>query len=224
MTSSGFKVISENGRIFCVGNPFCIVLNWNVTGVSPSSLLLKKTSHLVKKTPVSSSTKNDCARGSYQPTRTCLDDGDPTWVLEITWVPIVVFIALLSNTCLSAIFAFLTEIILSWTVSNVPLEINCSVAIVVAEFWSFKLLLMRVKDLVPVSNFGWMLLVGSGINKLPINVADKSEISLTSVIDAWAPLVSPIKVIPLSTYPLYPPWVKFARENISTFRIFDVEE
>ena len=33
-----------------------------------SSFDEKNTSHLVRKIPVSSSTKKDCARGSYQPT------------------------------------------------------------------------------------------------------------------------------------------------------------
>ena len=70
--SSGSKIISENGIMFCVGNPFCIVLSWKVAGISISSLDLKKTSQLVKKTPVSLSTKNDCASGSYHPIIPCL--------------------------------------------------------------------------------------------------------------------------------------------------------
>ena len=62
--SDGSRSISENGITFVVGNPFCIVLNWNVTGNSFSSTVAKNASQLVKKTPVGSSTKNDCDKGS----------------------------------------------------------------------------------------------------------------------------------------------------------------
>ena len=62
------SLISENGITCCVGYPFFMVLNWNTRGTSLSSLDLKNTSHSVIKIPVDSSTKNDCARGSYNPT------------------------------------------------------------------------------------------------------------------------------------------------------------
>ena len=191
--------------------------------MSISSLDLKKTSHLVKKTPTSSSTKNDCARGSYHPIIPCLCVCAITLLLT-TWDPVVLAIALSSNVCLFSILAFLTDIIFSWTVSKVPLEENPSSAIVDARFWSFKLLFTNVKVLLPVSNLGWIFVFGFGIKKLPINVADKSERSLTLVIVAWAPLVWPISLIPDSTYPLKDPWGSFDSEKVSTFKIFDVEE
>ena len=219
----GSNIISENGRIFVVGNPPCIVRIWKVTGISKSSFDLKNTSHLVKNTPVASSTKNDCANGSYHPVIRS-EVFLPSTCVEITCVPVVLETALSSNSCLFSIRAFLTEIIFSWTVSKVPLEVNPSSAIVVATFWSFESLFINVKTLDPVSNFGWTLIFGLGTLKLPIKVADMSEINLTFVIVAWAPLVPPIRTIPLSTLPLNCPWGSFDSENVSTFKIVDVDE
>ena len=219
----GSNIISENGRIFCVGNPPCIVLIWKVTGISASSFDLKNTSHLVKNTPVLSSTKNDCANGSYHPTIRS-EVSPPITCVEITCVPVVLETALSSNSCLFWIRAFLTEIIFSWTVSKVPLEVNPSSAIVVATFWSFESLLIIVKTLDPVSNFGWTLIFGFGMLKLPIKIADTSEINLTFVIVACAPLVFPTRTIPLSTLPPNCPWGSFDNENVSTFKIVDVDE
>ena len=65
LISAGSLIISEKGSIFCVGTPFCIVRIWNVMGISMSSFVWKNTSQLVMNTPVSSTTWNDCARGSY---------------------------------------------------------------------------------------------------------------------------------------------------------------
>ena len=219
----GSKLTSEKGRTFWVGYPFCIVLNWNVNGISVSSLVSKKTSQLVKNTPVASKTKKDCAIGSYQPI-ICSLSTDETILLPTICVPDVFLIASSSNCCLFSTLAFLTEIIFSWTVSRVPLAENASSEIVVATFWLFKLLFVNVSTLVPVANLGWILLFGFGIKKLPINTAPRSEINLTFVIVALAPLVLPIKVIPDSTQPLNSPWGAFANEKVSTFKILEVEE
>ena len=219
----GSKVISENGKTFWVGNPFCIVLNWNVTGISLSSFDEKNTSHLVRKIPVSSSTVKDCARGSYHV---------GSLIVVLVFEPIAPpeeedddeDTAIDSNSCLFWILAFLTETIFSWTVSMVPSEINPSSAIVVAAFWSFRLLFTKVKTLFPVANLGLSKIFGFGIKKLPIKVADKSDINLILVIVAWAPLVCPTKIMPLSTHPLYSPWNWDANEKVSTFKILEVDE
>ena len=223
LTWLGSKLISEKGRIFWVGYPFCIVLNWNVNGISVSSLVSKKTSQLVKNTPVDSKTKKDCAIGSYQPI-TCSVSVDETIVLPTSCVPDVLLIASSSNCCLFSTLAFLTEIIFSWIVSRVPLAENASSEIVVATFWLFTLLFVNVSTLVPVANLGWILLFGFGIKKLPINTAPRSEINLTFVIVALAPLMLPTKVIWDSTQPLNSPWGSFANEKVSIFKILEVEE
>jgi len=59
LISAGSLIISENGSIFCVGTPFCIVRIWNVMGISMSSFVWKNTSQLVMNTPVSSTTWNE---------------------------------------------------------------------------------------------------------------------------------------------------------------------
>ena len=56
---------SENGITFVVGNQFCIVLNWKVTGNSFSSTVAKNTSQLVKKIPVGSSTRMTVLKDLY---------------------------------------------------------------------------------------------------------------------------------------------------------------
>ena len=145
-------------------------------------------------------------------------------MLPTTWVPKDLLTFLLSNSCLFSILAFLTEIIFSCTVSRVPEDENDSSATVVAEFWLLSWSFTTVKVFTPVSNLGWFTLFGFGIKKLPIKIADKSDTNLTFVIFALAPLVSPIKVIPDSTYPLYWPCAWLEREKVSTFNIVDVDE
>ena len=81
-----------------------------------------------------------------------------------------------------------------------------------------------MKTLFPVSNLGLSKMFGFGTKKLPIKVADKSDINLTLVIVAWAPLVCPTKIMSLSTHPLYPPWNWVANEKVSIFKISEVDE
>ena len=189
-----------------------------------SSLDAKNTSHLVKNTPVSSSIKNDCARGSYHwVTVRCLSWVDIT-LEATTWVPVVLATDSSWNSCLFSILAFLTEIIVSWTVSRVPEEINPSSTIEDASFWLLFWLLTKVNTLFPDSNLGFVLLFGSGIKKLPIRVALISEINLTSDTVAWAPLVCPTNIIPDSTKPENAPSGWFDREKVSTFNIVEVDE
>ena len=221
--SSGETTISEKGRIFWVGNPFSIVLSWNTRGMSISSLVLKYTSHLVTNTPVSSSTKKDCARGSYQPIIVSVEVWLITWD-PTTSVPRLSFTFLSWNSCLCSTLAFLTEIIFSWTVSKVPDAVNASSAIVLATLGSLSTSLVKVKTLVPVSNLGWLTEFGFGIKKLPVKFAARSETSLTLVTVASAPLVEPLRIMFSATYPLYAPCASFERENVSTFRIVDVAE
>ena len=174
-------------------------------------------------TPDSSSTKNDCARGSYQPTvfstLVCPTTWDPT-----TSVPRFVFTFLSWNSCLLSILAFLTEIIFSWTVSSVPEEANASSAIVVATSGSLSSSLVRVNVLLPVSNLGWLTELGFGMKKLPVKFAAKSDTSLCPVMTASAPLVEPFRIIPSAIRPEYWPWASFDNENVSTFKIVDVAE
>jgi hypothetical protein len=96
---------------FLSWNPFCIVLNWNVNGISVSSLVSKKTSHLVKNTPV-----------HHQLRKIVLEDHTnqlflvfvfETIVLLTTCVPVVLANCSSSNVCLFSTLAFLTEIIFS---------------------------------------------------------------------------------------------------------------
>ena len=83
---------------------------------------------------------------------------------------------------------------------------------------------MRVKFLEPVSNSGNDVEFGSGIKKLPVKLAARSEMSLTSVIVACAPLEPPVKTIPGATNPKNEPCASAASENVSTFKISEVDE
>ena len=62
------------------------------------------------------------------------------------------------------------------------------------------------------------------MKKLPAICADRSVTSFTPVIVALAPLDDPTSVIPFSTYQVNAPCASLASENVSTFRIVDVEE
>ena len=128
-----------------------------------SSFVLKNTSQLVRKQPVLSSTKNDCASGSYQVIIVWVLVCEETTVLSTTSVPRSLLTFLLWNSFLSSTLAFLTEMIFSWTVSKVPVEANPSSAIVTAASWLLSISSVKVKVLVPVSNLGKVALLGSGI-------------------------------------------------------------
>ena len=64
LTSLGSNITSLNGTIFSVGTPLETDLILKITGRFLSSLVAKKTSNLVTKTPSLSSISNDCARGA----------------------------------------------------------------------------------------------------------------------------------------------------------------
>ena len=83
---------------------------------------------------------------------------------------------------------------------------------------------MRVKFLEPVSNSGNVVEFGSGMKKLPVKLAARSEISLTSVMVACAPLDPPVRTIPGATKPKNSPCASAESENVSTFKISEVEE
>ena len=149
----GERLTSENGITFVVGNPFCIVLNWNVTGNSFSSTVAKNASQLVKNTPVGSSTKNDCDKGSL-------------WVLvAMTVLFVCVVWVLWSVTASTETLAFLTETISSWTVSRIPVDEKFWSEILVAAFLSLEALLIKESVLLPVSNLGLLEIFGLGIKR-----------------------------------------------------------
>ena len=197
ITSSGASTISENGRICCVGNPLDIDLIWKTQGTSISSFVLKNISHFVIKIPLSSSTKNDWAKGSYHELILLLPSvvvvSCPTSV-----VPRLSSTFLSWNSCLCSILAFLIERIFSWTVSNVPEAVYVSSVRVVALFGSLSGSLVNVKTLVPVSNLGWLILFGLGRKNEPAQNAETSESNFTPVTVAFAPLLCPWITIPSS--------------------------
>ena len=176
--SSGSKTTSEKGRTFVLGRPFSIVLICIITGISMSSFDLKKTSQLVKNTPVVSSIINDWDKGSLPPPHLLGGGGGglknkvptlcvlflvPMTVLSTTSVPRSLLTFVLWNCSCSSTLAFLTEIIFSWTVSNVPEEEKPSSAIVTALSWLLSMSSVKVNTLLPVSNLGKLILFGSGI-------------------------------------------------------------
>ena len=78
--------------------------------------------------------------------------------------------------------------------------------------------------MLPVSKRGFVFKFGFGIYKLPIKVAEISEINLTLEIVAWAPLVWPTRIISGDTNPENPPSGWFEREKVSILIIVDVDE
>ena len=78
--------------------------------------------------------------------------------------------------------------------------------------------------MVPVSNSGKVIELGSGIKKLPVKLAARSESNLTSLIVACAPLDPPVRTIPGATNPKNSPCASAEREKVSTFKISDVDE
>ena len=83
--------------------------------------------------------------------------------LPTTSVPRVLLVFLDWNSCLCSILAFLTETIFSWTVSNVPADVNVSSVTVVALSGLFSGSLVNERTLVPVSILGKLILLGLGI-------------------------------------------------------------
>ena len=161
---------------------------------------------------MSGSTKNDCARGSYHPTIVSDVVGWPIFLVATTSVPKVLLIGSSANNCLFSMLAFLIDRIWSWTVSIMPEVVYACSPIVVAAFWSLSGSFVNVNTLVPVSNLGLSPLLGSGINKLPIKAEDVSLISLTLVTSASAPLVFPLRIIPVWMLPKKFPCGWFERE------------
>ena len=96
LTELGLSVLSPNGNIFWVGEPFSICLIWTDTGKAVS-LAPKYISTELTKIPPFLSTKNDCANGSTHLT-CCLS----------------------SETSSVTILPFLVETISSWTTLICP--------------------------------------------------------------------------------------------------------
>ena len=117
-----------------------------------------------------------------------------------------------SNNFFCSILAFLIERIWSWTVSIVPAVTYASSPTVVAASWSLSGSFVNVKTLVPVLKLGLSPLSGSGMKKLPTKAEDLSVTSLTLDTSASAPLVSPLKIIPVWIWPKKSPCGWFARE------------
>ena len=84
-------------------------------------------------------------------------------LLETTCGPVLLLTASLSVSCLVSIFAFRTEIIVSWTVSRVPLAVYVSSPKVSVSFWSLVSLSIKVNTFEPVSNLGLFGWFASGI-------------------------------------------------------------
>ena len=172
----------------------------NRTGRSASSLVAKKTSNLVTKTPSASSTLKDCASGS--PLFLHLQR---PWDLTSTSchsVPAVLLVVLSSLIFWVMILAFLTAIIVSWTVSRNPCEVKLSTEVDVASWLiSFWASLVNLNCLVPEVNRGIPEVFGLGILNAPPTNPVTSERSLIRVIVAWAPLDSPVRTISAFAHP-----------------------
>ena len=160
-TSSGVIATLVPGIIFSDGTPFFMGLICISTGILFASFVLKKISHLVIKIPVSSSTLNDCASGSYH-------------AIVFSWEELVddpdtssVSIASLtednSNSGLSWTSGDRTDTMLSLTVSIMPEDVNVLSALDVISFVSLLSLLVKVNVFSPDSKFGFETLVESGI-------------------------------------------------------------
>ena len=129
-----------------------------------------------------------------------------------------------SDAICTSTLAFLTERTVSCFASIVPEELNSSSATVVDSLWLLLGSLTRVRVLVPDSNDGKLELLGFGIKKLPIKVADLSDINLILPLVAVAPLVSPLNAIPDPTHPKKSPLTCSANDAVSIFRRDEVEE
>ena len=162
--------------------------------MSESSLVAKKTSNLVTKTPSCSSIVNDWAKGSplFLHLHVCL-----FVTLVVTHsVPTVLLVSRCSDISSVIILAFRVAIIVSWTVSRNPCEAKLSVAVddgwVSALFWAS---LVNLNSFTPAVNLGTLLILGSGIKKFPPTKPVMSLINLISLTVACAPLDWPVSVI-----------------------------
>ena len=157
---SGYKLICEKGTTSWLGTPSLTVLISNWTGTLLSSTVSKNTSQLVANIPVVSPMKNDWANGSIL---MCRDDK----TTDSTTSEVLSVTPLSSLEPIVWTFAFLTEMIFSWTVSKVPAESNIPCAVVDASLILFCGLSIRVNDLFPVRNDGFEETFGSGMKRLP---------------------------------------------------------
>ena len=174
----------------------------NRTGRSASSLVAKKASNLVTKTPSASSTLKDCASGS--PLFLHLQRWAPARMFPVLThsVPDVLLVVLSSLIFWVMILAFLTATIVSWTVSRNPCDVKLSTEVDVASwFISFWASLVNLNCLVPEVNRGIPEVFGLGILNAPPTNPVTSERSLIRVIVAWAPLDSPVRTISAFAHP-----------------------
>ena len=122
--------------------------------------------------------------------------------------------------------AFLVATIVSWIVSRNPWDEKLSSATEVAsKLGVLSGSLVNLNCLVPAVNLGKDRTLGSGIYKDPPKKPVISLTSLTSVIVASAPLLSPTRTILGSTNPWYPPvstWLD--NEAVSKFINVEVAE
>ena len=103
-----------------MGEPSRIVLICNVTGRSAVDLFLKKISHLVTNTPLSSVTSNDCARGSTYTVFCVVEKLDV--MLDTNLTSVVDDDRGTSVCAILDISAFLILYVTSSTLYKVPLE------------------------------------------------------------------------------------------------------
>ena len=223
ITCSGSITTSPNGTIFLVGNPVCMVLIWHVTGIT-SSFVWKNTSTEDTNIPFASVTSNDSASGSNH--WTCSVDlvSNPVvcWKVFVVWLDMVVESSL-DSLWISAVLILNTS---SWSVFNVPLELNddsATDALSTGDLESTALL-DNLNVLVPVLNSGADGKEASGIKNDPINAPFSSLINLTSVTLASAPLVSPRRIIFFPTNPWNVPRTSCCNDPVSTFTIELVAE
>ena len=210
-TLSGFIVTSPKGIMVWVGIPNCTVLICKVTGILLVSLVLKKTSHLVRHIPFLSSTKNVWANGS---------------VYLTVWVVVVCWFVLRSTRSIVSTVAFLIRKLVASIFSNIPFDVKSptpelSLNPYICEFTG---LVVIVKVFVPVSNDGVDGTVGSGINNDPINVPYSSLIILSSDTIATAWLFIPIRRIPFAIHPKNSEIPFVSKLEVSIFNIVVVAE
>ena len=152
--------------------------------------------------PPSSSTKNDCASGSHQ----------PTWRVSSLIVVVILWLWVWVSWVTSA---FLIERITSWTVFKEPVDLYSTCAAestVPGSLESFSLV-VNLNSLVPVDQRGLVLIPASGINNDALYCPLLSEIHLRSLTTALAP-EAPCSTSPTWTLPKYSPTAWAAREVV----------
>ena len=213
---SGSNTTSPNGTILVVGNPVCIVLICNVTGIL-SSFVWKNISADDTNIPFASVTSKDSASGSIHATCWLILSSPNAWFWNslVVWLDTVVA----SSTVDLWISAVLTLNTSSWSVFNVPLEVNIDSATDALSIGALEsaALLDNLNVLVPVLNSGADVKEASGIKKDPTKAPFSSLINLTSVILASAPLVSPLRTMFLLINPWNVPRTSCCNDPVSTF-------